>query len=1045
MVARTLGIDIGISSIGWALVEIENDSIQSNGGKIIASGSRIFPKAEHPKDKSSLALPRREARSQRRLLRRRARRMLEIKRYLSKMLDIPLEDMLEQNEKNKLPTLFRINEEKIPLKEELEQKQKKLFKKGDKSVWELRALALDKRLEPRELARVILHIAKRRGYDDITYGMDEKQDDKKILSCIKENQRQLQESGYKTIGQMFYHKFYRRLRPNGQMDNIRNREQNKEVSYKYSIARSELRSELEMIFEVQKSLGNKFVDDEFCKTLLGDKQALKKEKREGLIFYQRPLKGFGDKVGKCEFFDNEKRAFKDTPSAQKFIALTKTINLLRYITNTHGIEFDMPQTIKQIFTEAMKLKSGLSYKKLKALLELPDSYQFKGLDYSKDKPENSTFIEFGSIIKLASLGIDEARQDALVSLLAENKNWDDIVLELKKIGLESKIQEIRAQNFKFSKTINLSLKALSFIIPLMQKGMRYDEAIKELYNQGIFKLKRVLQRGDLPSLSEIAKEDSYFEITNPVVMRALSEFRKVVNAILQKYGKFHYINIELTREVGLSKEERNKIEKKQNDNAKLNSQATEFLKDNNMEVTSKNILKVKLFKMQNETCIYSGKKITLNDLRDDNSVEIDHILPLSRSLDDSQNNKILCLKSSNQDKRNRTPYEWFGDDEKRWDAFETLIKTMMLGKERIKKLLNKNFKDRNQGARAEFLARNLADTGYIARVVSKYVRNYLEFLSIGDKKEHIRIISGSFSSFLRHYWGIGKKDRANHIHHAQDAIILACVNPSSIQRFSEYLKDKELRYKKNQQKIEDLDEQTKYTLRWPMNDFRQKVEESIANIMVSHRVSHKVTGALHAETITSFKDKEYQVTYGGIEGIKRAISLGKLRVVNEGLVMNGSMVRIDVFKSKDKGQFYFVPVYTYDIAIKKIPNKACVSGKDKEGVIKDWVEMDENYEFCFCLYPNDLVEIQSSKMQKPVLGLYKSSDASTASIGVEHLSHYMLNDEDKKIFHQDKQNRFIIKSLGVKTLKVFRKKTISVLGEVKDAPKCKREGVGNKS
>ena len=163
MVARTLGIDIGISSIGWALVEIENDSIQSNGGKIIASGSRIFPKAEHPKYKTSLALPRRAARSQRRLVKRRAGRMLEIKKYLSKMLDIPLEDMLEQNEKNKLPTLFRINEEKIPLKEELEQKQKKLFKKGDKSVWELRALALDKRLEPRELARVILHIAKRRG------------------------------------------------------------------------------------------------------------------------------------------------------------------------------------------------------------------------------------------------------------------------------------------------------------------------------------------------------------------------------------------------------------------------------------------------------------------------------------------------------------------------------------------------------------------------------------------------------------------------------------------------------------------------------------------------------------------------------------------------------------------------------------------------------------------------------------------------------------------------------------------------------------------
>ncbi len=113
-------------------------------------------------------------------------------------------------------------------------------------------------------------------------------------------------------------------------------------------------------------------------------------------------------------------------------------------------------------------------------------------------------------------------------------------------------------------------------------------------------------------------------------------------------------------------------------------------------------------------------------------------------------------------------------------------------------------------------------------------------------------------------------------------------------------------------------------------------------------------------------------------------------------------------------------------------------------MIKDWVEMDENYEFCFCLYPNDLVEIQSSKMQKPVLGLYKSSNASKASISMEHLSHYMLN-EDELNFYKNEENKFIIESLGVKTLKVFRKKTISVLGEVKDAPKCKREGVGNKS
>ena len=1036
MLIKTLGIDIGISSIGWALVEMD-DTKSSNENKIIASGVRIFPKAEHPKDKTSLALPRRAARSQRRLLRRRARRMLEIKKYLSKMLGIPLEDMLEQNEKNKLPTLFRINEEKIPLKEELEQKQKKLFKKGDKSVWELRALALDKKLEARELARVILHIAKRRGYDDITYGMDQDKDGKKLLSCIQENQKKCKDSGYKTIGQMFYWEYYRKLRPNGQMDNVRNRMKDKNPSYNHSVARSELRNELKMIFEVQKSLGSKFINDEFCKTLLGDEKALKKNKKEGLIFYQRPLKSLKNKVGKCEFFREENRAFKDTPSAQKFIALTRIINLLKHIVNTTGIVYDLPDLINQILSKAMGSKTGLSYKGLRTLLKLPDTYQFRELDYSKEKAESAIFIKFTSTIKLASLGIDEAKLDALATLLAENKNWDHIVEGLKKMGLESKIQEIRAQNFKFSKTINLSLKALSFIIPLMQKGMRYDEAIAELYAQGVLKPKKAHQKGVLPPLCEIVKEDSYFEIKNPVVTRALSEFRKVLNAILQKYGKFHYINIELAREVGLSKEERTRIERMQKNNEKENNEAKKLLAELGMKPESKDILRVKLFKMQNETCVYSGQKITIHDLFNGNT-QIDHILPLSRSLDDSQNNKILCLAGENQNKRTETPYERFGSNQEQWDEFVERVRSMRLGKERVRKLFNKNFKDRNEGARAEFLRRNLVDTGYISRVVSKYVREYLDFLPIGDKKEHIRIVSGSFISFLRHYWGIGKKDRVNHIHHAQDAIIIACVNPASIQRFSEYLRQKELAYKGKVEKTEKLDEKIKYALRWPMNNFRDNVLRSVESIMVSHKVSHKASGALHEETVRSFKDREYGKTYKGVEGIKRAVELGKLRAINEGVVKNGSMVRIDIFKGKKKKGLYLVPIYTYDIAIGKIPNKACIGGK------KDWIEMDEDYEFCFSLYPNDLIEIQTKQMKNPVLGLYKAANISSASITVEHTSSYKLKDDEQNFYMKKGEITFLKEGVGIQTLKVFKKKMVSVLGEVTDAPRAARDEMKNK-
>lgn len=62
-----IGLDIGIASVGWAAVSLDADG---NPNGILDLGVRIFDAAEHPKDGSSLAAPRREARGARRRLRR---------------------------------------------------------------------------------------------------------------------------------------------------------------------------------------------------------------------------------------------------------------------------------------------------------------------------------------------------------------------------------------------------------------------------------------------------------------------------------------------------------------------------------------------------------------------------------------------------------------------------------------------------------------------------------------------------------------------------------------------------------------------------------------------------------------------------------------------------------------------------------------------------------------------------------------------------------------------------------------------------------------
>lgn len=1051
MAIRTLGVDIGIASIGWAIVEgeVEGDKIVSK--EIIDSGVRIFTRAEHPKE----ALPRRMARGARKGIRRKRARMFKIKNFLASSLNIPLESML-QNDSH--PPLFRASKDFL-------------------SPWTLRIDALNRLLSKEELARVILHIAKSRGYDDITYGLKESQDEEsgKIAKAIQGNKEELEKGNYRTIGEMMAMRYFEKKRLGTypmQWENVRNKGK-QEDAYKRCIGRSELRKELTLIFDKQRELGNLAITQDFKDKLLGDPKGKDKEALEGMIFFQRPLKGFANKLGDCQHIrnkngENPKRACKNAPSAEEFVAITKIINFLMHCKREFGdVSFDPKGIIEQCLKEAKQTKTGLKYIRLREILSLPETFAFKELDYEKKKVENTkAFISLEGTSRLnEALGdLDIRLKDQVACILGVNKDWGVIQRELQKIGLsDNQVARLQEAKLSFSHHINLSLDALYHILPLMKEGKRYDEAVEILEGKGVFHKREKQARDALPPLSELAKEDSYFDVLNPVVNRALSEFRKVLNALIAKHGKFHYFNIELTRDVSKSKKQRNEIEIKQRRNQRENDKAIEKLNEWGMDHNAKNRLKVRLWIQQNECCIYSGKKITREDFVE-NRLEVDHAFPKSRSLDDSQSNKVLCFISENQNKRNQTPYEWFGNDAGRWDAYVGRIYASDFEKSKKRKLVQKHFKDRNAD---DFLQRNFVDTGYIGRLIKTYVKSNLDFLplpsSLPNKGiEHVRIVSGSLTSALRSWWGIGDKNRNHHLHHAQDAIMIAFIQPSIIKAYADFLRSKELHYQKSNEKMRVLSQgevKTKLAMRWPIEDFSDKIYQSIQNITVSHRVSHKVTGALHEETIcanspiitsktpTICKTRNYYKAYGGEQGVKKALELGKIRQINEGIVGNGEMVRVDVFKSKDKSKFYAVPIYTFDVALGKLPNKAIVTGKDKDGVIKDWLEMDANYEFCFSLFKNDAVLIETKKMKNPVLAIYGGTHAKDASMSFEHPSKFALANEDEKIFFINKKGEvsFSVKSVGIQGLKLFQKVQLSPLGEIKPCKKNKREEIKLKS
>ena len=1037
---KILVFDIGIASIGWAFVE---------NGELRDCGARIFTKAENPKTGDSLAMPRREARSVRRRLARRKGRLETLKRLLAKEWDLCYEDYIAAD--GELPKAF--------------------MGKNLNNPYVLRYEALQRLLSKEELVRVVLHIAKHRGYGNknakITKSEESKREQGKILSALATNASAI--ARYRTVGEYFYKEFCEVIKkPQGLSTNEHYTQpkvrvlkpiRNKGGEYTNCILQEDLQRELRCIFEHQKGFGFP-ITQEFQDKILK------------IAFYQRPLKDFSHLVGKCTFYPDEFRAPKCSLSAVEFITLSKTINVLTYISKESGEVYSKgqyEQMLDSVF-KAVCEKGSLSFAQLRKILHIDERIRFKEVDYMARKskntngdsthkqktsnPETKKFIEHKNLKKfceiLSEIAGDRALADSIARDMTLIKDEEELAKKLRTYRRLSEEQIAQLMPMDFSGHINLSLKALSEILPFMREGMRYDEACKLA---GLKVRHNDKKSKFLPPFCESIYAD---ELTNPVVHRAIAEYRKILNALIAKYGSVHKIHIELTRDVGKNFQEREKYKKEIESNYKARVQAMQECEKLGLTLSEGNILKLRLFMEQNGICVYSGRKITLANLKEQGALEIDHILPYSRSSDDSYMNKVLVFTNENQNKGNKTPYEAFGGDSQKWGEIESLALRSGYPKKKAKRILDKGFGDREAG----FKRRNIVDSGYIARLIANYTKEYLKFLPLDshentaliagekDSKIHVEAVKGMLTATMRHFWGLGSKNRYEHTHHAIDAIIIAYINAAMIQRFSQFRQNQEsLKARFYAKELAKEEFKTQRAFFEPFSGFREQVLAKVGQIFVSRPPRKRARGALHEETFYSIDDKKLSETYGGKEGVQRALSLGKIRQIGTKIVANGPMVRVDIFKHKQSGRFYAVPIYTMDFALGILPNKAVVSGKDKDRIIKDWLEMDSNYEFCFSLFKDDVIEVQKRDMEKPELAYFVSLNTSSASIAlVKHDNKFeTLTSNQAKLFSNAKEHNVIVESLGIQNLKVFKKYKVSPLGEIKEAKYEPRQPIALKT
>ena len=1046
-----LGLDIGIASVGWAVLDQDRKRIED-------LGVRAFNAAEEPKTKAPLAEPRRLARTARRRLCRRAERLRETKALFVEFRLVAADNGESAYETNRDKT----------------------------DPWRLRAEALDRLLTGEELARALFHVVKHRGFKSNRKGVNDPKDDGKMLTGIGSNRNIMAERGYRTAGEML-----------DKNEKFADRKRNSHGSYDKTLDRLLLEDEIKCIFQRQRELGSALPSSELETHVLE------------IFNRQKPFASGDDilrKVGLCtfEWERGELRAPKFSYHAERAMVLGKVNNLSRALSLTaEG---------RRKLVDMAYLHPKVYYSQVRKELSIPPDTLFPGLTSRRrstsgtdaDDPaateKKTAFVELKGYHALRkalagnglweSISQDADLMDTLVFALTFYKTDPDIRAFLAERGVDAPIIEAALTCESFSRASHLSTLALKKIIPHLEEGMVYSEACATAgYDHSNFASGDKLDK--LPMIPD--------DIKNPVVRRALCQARKVVNAVIGRYGAPYRIHIELARDMGRSWEDRQKMKKGQEENrAEREGLEEQFREAFNREPNGYDLLKWRFYREQGGRCAYSLQPIDTARLFEPGYAEIDHATPYSRCFDDSRANRVLVLGQQNQLKRNRTPYEFFGGDSARWAEFEGWVKATFRNNRKRNNLLRKELDHR---AQEEWKERNLNDTRWATREFAGHVRTYLKF-SDEQQGNPVYCVNGQITAKARGLWGLPKERDQDDLHHALDAAVVAAMLPHMIEEMT-----RQARIMRHGDHCVDIEtgevlpaDADIYRLRQPWPRFRREIiarlsedpaqaiaqlslesyvdKPDIPPVLVSRMPLRKMSGAIHAETIrsakrvdsdgvsvarkflTSLKETDLKDLFapetnqrlyaaihermalfgndankafaeplhkptndGSLGPVVKSVKVCKAQntgiPVRGGVADNAEMVRADVFRkpnNMEKWEYYLVPVYVADVMARITPRRAIAAGKPYD----EWPVMDESFEFMFSLHQFDFVQVTTGK--DVIRGYYRGVDRSTGAIGLSIANN----------------NAAPLQRTGVRTALTVEKYEMGVLGEYYPVRKEKR-------
>lgn len=805
-----LGLDIGIGSLGWCLID-------DGRHEIVDMGVRLWDVPQDSKTKESLAAVRRGSRAARRTVARRAQRRT---RCLALLKDAGL--VPADAGKDWLQTA-----------------------KGDPQPIESRAAALDGRVSDRHLAQALYNICARRGYVSHAGGGCGA-DEGKVLSALDENKGALEEGGWRTWAEM------RVAGQGGGRFGVRTR--NSAGDYSLCVGAPVLEDEAERIIAAQRALGNPAMTEAFEQAYL---RCLREERsREGLderVYSQ---------VGPCVYFSGEKAASKACLSFEMCCAWERVSNVRTV--DEDGVERRLPADVRSWCVEVLfspapvkgNRSCKVTYRMLRKRLGLPAGIQFKNVDdeseevyvpriwrAERDGKGKDRALPLGLLERMRG---DLVFADAVGSALGYASSGESLKRRLEGIDLaKGEVEALLGLGFAgkaYSGYGTRSPRALEMLVDAFEDADAVHGLSEAEQACGLQEAR--LDRGRrgrmLPPYSDYDPA-----CRNPVVLRAMAQVRRVVNAVIGEHGMPGTVRIELAGELKRPAREKAMIVKanvaRGKARAGARARAAGLLGVSEEEVPGKVVGKVMLYDEQGGIDVYTGEPIDFPRLvTDERYCEVDHVLPVSRTCDDSQSNKVLALQSSNQEKGQRSPCEWLGGGDA-WERFAERVVALGLPNRKRRNLLERDLDGKQDG----FIARNLNDTRYATSQAMGYIADCLEFPCIEGRRQHVFAVAGGATSMLRHEWGFARKNRrADDCHHAVDAAIVAACSPSVVMRVARLSERRHL--------VDPGERSRILAEKEPWQGFCGDVQRHAGRIVPTRRVEHGATGQLYEDSTYSF-------------------------------------------------------------------------------------------------------------------------------------------------------------------------------------------------